>query len=158
MDRLIARFESNKQKVLASPILAKAVLRKPNGELTAIVVFARSPRHEFYWAFRIKSTRSSRRTWKFAGYFGREKEEHTQNFNLFVAHYALVNSAEVISLKKMKAKVLQTITFHADQESLHTDWSAILPLPPEAFKYVRQRTATKLRAGSAGLANWKNWR
>jgi len=106
---MLTNFE--KQEIQRSPILAKAVLRRPNGLLDAIVVFAASTRYEFYWKFRLRSPRAPRRAWRLIGAQMRPTTNvgTRPDFREYADNQALLAGAEVISLRTPGAKRLQTL-------------------------------------------------
>ena len=118
-------YDKNKQEVLKSPIVAKAVIKR-NNSYEVIVVFQKSTRHEFYWIFRAKSQRSPRRSWKFTGqYFGRDFNTvgPYKDFGSFVEYYARTHSWTVLNVRMPQARRLAALLVRTEQETIHSDWT-----------------------------------
>lgn len=119
------RSGENKKAVIASPIIAKAITRKPGGEVYMLVVFQKSTRLEFYWVFRAKSPRSSRRSWKFVAFYSRDfpfDVKPYRDFGSFVEHFCAHNSADVLSQKVMHKKRLSGLLVKAEHDSILANW------------------------------------
>src|SRR6185436_6123995 len=94
--------KENRQAMLKSPIIAKAIIRLSNGTYEIITVFQKSTRLEFYWIFKAKSPRSGRRSWKYAGHEARDFPFSTKpyfDFGSFVTYHARQRSAQVLTLR-----------------------------------------------------------
>ena len=110
--------DEKKQEIMRSKILAKAILRRENGMLDALVVFAASTRYEFYWTFRLRSMRSPRRAWKLIGCQMRPVANvcACPDFREYADNRALLSHAEVVSMRMPHGKrlnALMTIGDHA---------------------------------------------
>jgi hypothetical protein len=118
--------KENRQAVLKSPIVAKAVIRLANGNHEIITVFSNSTRLEFYWIFKAKSPRSGRRSWKYAGHEARDFAFSTKpyhDFGSFVTHYARSKAAVVVSLRVPHKRRLASLLGKAAHESIYGDWT-----------------------------------
>ncbi len=119
----------NKQTVISSAIVAKATLRRESGRTEQIVVFQESTRHEFYWIFLCKGKRSHRRSWKYAGHFGRDinlgsDARAYRDFGSFVEYYARIKDAKVLTVCVHHARRLASLHTKTNHESIHSDWKA----------------------------------
>jgi len=122
----IENSNRNKQTVLSSAIVAKAVVRKENGRINLIVVFQQSTRHEFYWVFQAKSARSARKSWKFVCAYGRDfntAEKPYRDFGSFVDYYARTQHAEVRTVRLHQTRRLAALLTKTAFESIHSDWT-----------------------------------
>jgi hypothetical protein len=123
---MLAFYDQNKQEVLKSPIVAKAVIKR-NDHFEIIVVFEKSTRHEFYWIFRVKSPRSARRSWKFSNYYARDFNSSASapysDFGSFVGYYASRNAGQVISERMHYARRLAMLLVRTGNETIHADWT-----------------------------------
>jgi len=137
----IENSQRNRQVVLASPILAKAILRYA-GKVFIIVVFAQSTRHEFYWIFRAKSARSARKAWKFVSLNGRDFNTDYKpytDFNSFVAYYTQTHAGPVSFLRLHQKRRLAALLAKVEHESIHSDWAPrIANYDPLAYRKVNQ--------------------
>lgn len=116
--------EENKKEILNSPILAKAILQKGN-MIEIIVVYEGSTRHEFYWVFRARAKRSSRKSWKLAGYYGRDNAPQAyRDFRSFVEYYKdrQIQDTRILSIR-IKAKLISGILAKTKHETYISDWS-----------------------------------
>lgn len=121
----MSNSDKNKQTVISSAIVAKAML-KVNGRTHIIVVFQKSTRHEFYWIFQAKSARSARRSWKYASHYGRDFNTDWKaytDFGTFVAHYARIKHAEVLTVRLHHARRMAALLAKTEYESIHADWT-----------------------------------
>lgn len=119
----------NKQAVISSAIVAKATIRRENGRTEQIVVFQESTRHEFYWIFLCKGKRSHRRSWKYAGHFGRDinlgsDARAYRDFGSFVEYYAGIKRAKVLTVCVHHTRRLASLLTKTNHESIHSDWQA----------------------------------
>ncbi len=119
------RSDENKQKVVTSAIIAKAILRR-NGRYEFIIVFQESTRHEFYWIFQAKNKRSPSRAWKYAGHYGRDFSMDVkpyQDFGSFVDYYTRIKDAEVLTVRMRQTRRLAAMRTKVEHESIQTDWT-----------------------------------
>lgn len=135
------RSDQNRKAVLGSAIVAKATVKR-NGRINFIVVFQQSTRHEFYWVFQAKSARSARRSWRFMGYSGRDFNTDFKaytDFQSFVAHYAKIHQAEVLSVRVLHVRRLATVLAKTEHETIHSDWTPrIDSTDPRDFRKVNR--------------------
>jgi hypothetical protein len=119
----IENSNRNKQTVLSSAIVAKAVVKREDGRINLIVVFQESTTHEFYWVFRAKSARKS---WKYVSQHSRDFNSAVKpyrDFGSFVAHYARNNHAEVRTVRVQHVRRLAALLAKTAHESIHSDWT-----------------------------------
>ncbi len=119
----------NKQTLISSAIVAKATVRRENGRTEQIVVFQESTRYEFYWIFISKGRRSHRRSWKYAGHYGRDigmgsDARAYRDFGSFVEYYAKIKEAKVLTVCVHQPRRLASMLAKTNHESIHADWKA----------------------------------
>ncbi len=140
-------YEINKQEVLSSAIVAKAVIKR-NDRYEIIVVFQKSTRHEFYWVFGAKSPRSARRSWKWAGgYYARDFNSAVKpysDFGPFVEHYARLHQGEVCSVRVPQARRLAALLVRTENETIHSDWSPTVALSASLLYQTERMNHKKL--------------
>lgn len=122
----IANSNKNRQTVLSSVILAKAIVRMPNGRINILVVFNQSTRHEFYWSFQARSPRSARKSWRPVCPFNRDFNTDLKPYNdfqSFVAYYARTKGATVLTVRVLHVRQLATVRAKTAHESIHADWT-----------------------------------
>jgi hypothetical protein len=147
----IENSNRNKQTVLSSAIVAKAVVKRdaPRGRINLIVVFQQSTRHEFYWVFQAKSARSARKSWKFICVYGRDfntAEKPYRDFGTFTAHYARIQHAAVLTMRVRQARRLSALLAKTAHESIHTDWTPrIDSADPRAYQKVNRALERNLK-------------
>jgi hypothetical protein len=132
----------NKKAVFGSPIIAKAVIRLASGEYQTIVVFQKSTRLEFYWVFRAKSPRQSRRAWKYLTPFARDLNVSTKpyfDFQSFVKGYARTMNAEIVSLRVPHKRTMASLLTRTEHESIYSDWTPQNPLHSMSQELCRRR-------------------
>lgn len=131
----------NKKIVIGSPILCKAVLTRGTGDATIVVVFGKSTRLEFFWVFRARSSRSSRRSWKFVNHYPRNfsTNDPYSDFGSFVAWLAKSSSLTVISQRVMHKKKLSALFVKAEHESVFGNWTPLDPRRPLTQDLCRRR-------------------
>lgn len=114
----------NRKAVLASPIMAKAVLRNEKGDTKIVVVFKLSTRIEFYWVFRARSPRSARRSWRFDLHHPRDVAGglHYRDFPSFVAHLARLEKMQVVSIRIPHKRKLSALMQKTEHESIFGNW------------------------------------
>lgn len=143
--------DKNKQTVTSSAIVAKATVKR-NGRINLIVVFQQSTRHEFYWVFQAKNARSPRRSWKYAGYFGRDFNlayKPYTDFGSFVAHYARLNHGEVLTVRVLHSRRMAALLAKTEFESIHSDWTPrIASTDPRDYRIVKRMFDSKVKARS----------
>jgi len=148
--------DEKKQEILRSPILAKAILKRANGQFDAIVVFAGSTRYEFYWTFRLRSPRSPRRSWKLVGSAMRPTTniQTRPDFREHTAKQALLCQAEVISLRMPHVKRLKVLMTMNDLE-----FDKMLTGPQrEVSEWEVRRLNQKFRSHLRGGPVFPGWR
>ncbi len=125
MDTRIQNSQKNRQAVITSAIVAKAIVKRGDGRINIVVVFQKSTRHEFYWVFQAKSARSARRSWKYVCHFGRDfNTDHKAytDFQSFTAHYAS-GKHEVLTVRVHHVRRMAALLAKTDHESIHSDWT-----------------------------------
>lgn len=96
-------------------ILAKAIIRRKNGEVEAVVVYAGSKPTDFFWTYRLRSPRSPHKTWKSTGFYLRVLNAYRQDtFESWLAAHAL--GAEIVSVKVYHARKLAELMKKPDRE------------------------------------------
>jgi hypothetical protein len=141
MHRIDNHVGENKRAVQTSPILAKAVLRHESGETCIVVVFGRSTRLEFFWVFRSRSARSSRRSWRFANHFPRNfsTSDPYCDFGSFVQWYARSQNLTVISQRVSHKKRVSALLVKTEHESVFGNWAPLDPRRPVTQDLCRRR-------------------
>ena len=136
----IENSNRNKQNVLSSAIVAKAVVTREDGRINIIVVFQQSTRHEFYWVFQTRSARSARKSWKYISHYGRDfsaAEKPYSDLGSFVAYYARNRRAEVRTVRVQHVRRLSALLAKTAHESIHSDWTPrIDSTDPRAYRKV----------------------
>ncbi|HAR46105.1 MAG TPA: hypothetical protein DCS05_08025 [Nitrospiraceae bacterium] len=147
-----------KNEIVRSPILAKAILKRENGNCEALVVFAGSTRYEFYWTFRLRSPRSPRRSWKPTNCQMRPTTNIVArpDFQEHVANQALLSKAEVISLRIPHAKRLKALMTMGDIEFDRMIAGPMKEVQPWEQDMVRRKIQSQMR-GRTSQPAW-NWR
>jgi hypothetical protein len=142
--------KENRNTVIGSQVVAKAVTRLPSGSVEIIVVFARSTRLEFYWVFRARSPRSARRSWKFVGYEKRDfpfGQKPYNGFVSFVEYHARVRGAQIVSLRIPHKRSMNGLLKQTAHESIFGNWTVQDPNTIRTDKL--QRRALNARRGYA---------
>jgi hypothetical protein len=145
-----------KAEIVRSPILAKAVLKRANGQFEAIVVFAGSTRYEFFWTFRLRSPRSPRRTWKLVGNWIRQTANvgTRPDFRVYAINQALLHQAEIISLRMPHVKRLKALMTMNDM-----DFDKMIAGPQkEVSEWEVRKLNQKFRSHLHGGAVFPGWR
>ena len=141
--------DQNRKTVIGSALVAKATVRHENGRTEQIVVFQESTRHEFYWIFTAKNKRSPRRAWKYAGQYGRDFNmdfKPYSDFSSFVAHYAKIKHAEVLSVRVFHARRMAALLTKTEHESIHSDWTPrIDSTDPRDFRKMNRAFISKVK-------------
>ena len=133
--------KENRQAVIGSKVVAKAVCRLANGTHEIIVVFASSTRQEFYWIFKAKSPRSAKRSWKYAGYAQRDysfSQKPYHDFQSFVEYQARRDGAQVISIRVPHKRSLSGLLKQTAHESIFANWAPQNPTTIRTDKMQRR--------------------
>lgn len=131
-------------------ILAKAILRRRNGDYEAVVVYAGSMPTQFFFTYKLRSPRSSRKSWKSAGSFPRTFTQFKQDtFEGWLAAHAI--GSEIVSTKVYYARKLKELINKRDLDF----YGPRQELEPWQTKNLRAKEATKLRgAGGRAFQGW----
>lgn len=116
----------NRKAVFGSPIIAKAILTNERGETFILAVFQKSTRLEFYWVFRAKSQRASRRSWRPVTHYPRDfpfARKHYNDFGSFVEYYVILPGLTVLSQRVMHKRRLSALLIKTEHESILGDWT-----------------------------------
>lgn len=154
LNKSIELSKINTAALIASPIVAKAIIKLPNGNLQVLAVFEKSTTYQFYWTFRINNanTRTPRTKW--------ERPNHGtklnyKTFDTFVAAILSLSRGELIS-KKVSKRKLASLMKKCLHDSISTDWEAVQSIPtPDQFRLVNQR-AQKAFKQTGFYANTRN--
>lgn len=139
------RYETNQARVLRSPIVAKAVIKR-NGRFEIIAVFQESTRQEFYWVFRAKAARSPRRAWKVQCMDCRDfNPSFYSDFSSYVHHYARLHQGEVVFERTYAVRRLAALLAQAPHESIFGDWT-----PQDKSMICTERVQRKIAHGRRG--------
>jgi len=136
LNKSIELSKKNTHTLITSPILAKAIIKLPNGTYQVLAVFAQSTTFQFYWSFKINNPRTPRGKW--------ERPNHGtklnyKNFDAFVQAILSLSRGELIS-KKVSKRKLASLMKKCVHDSISTDWGAVQETPtPEQFRLVNQR-------------------
>jgi hypothetical protein len=158
MLRAFDRFErkshagDNRKAVLSSAIIAKAVLRSAGGETFILAVFQKSTAQEFYWVFRARSPRSSRRSWKYVDHYMRNfsfVRPPYVDFGSLVAYHALTHKLTVVSQKVTRKRQLGSLLSRTAHESIYSDWT-----PQNPGLIVTDRCRARAQRARAGRLSW----
>ena len=96
--------------ILASPLLAKAVVKRESG-FDILIVHDQSTQNEFYIRYTARTKRSPRRVWKFAEAYPRDlSPTYFQDFESFVAHYAQTKQADIVLTRFLLPRRLAHVT------------------------------------------------
>ena len=148
----IENSNRNKQDVLSSAIVAKAVVKREDGRINLIVVFQKSTRQEFYWVFQARSARSARKSWRNIGYFSREistTEKPYSDLGSFVAHYTRLKHAEMLTVRVQHVRRLASLLATTAHESIHSDWTPrIDSTDPRAYQKVNRALERSIKGRS----------
>lgn len=149
-ESILERRNKNLSALLASPILAKGIVRMEDGRIEIITVHSLSTRHEFYIIHKTtsKSIRAPRKTWKqvleFARDFVFDYKPYT-DFPSFVAYYAGRYKAEVLGVRLYKKRRLAALQIRTERETLTTDWQAVTRIPSAGdFEKLNKKFQRKL--------------
>ena len=139
---------NNQKHVTGSQIVAKAMVRRNNGQYDMIVVFAASTRLEFFWIFKTRSPRSPRRSWKFEGTAYRDNPLRYHDFASFVQHWAAFHGAEVLYTRMPHKRQLSGLMRKCEHESIYGQWEA------REGTQTYDRVLRKIANGRRGKAAW----
>jgi hypothetical protein len=143
--------KENEKVVTGSAIVAKATVKRSNGRIETIVVYQESTRHEFYWIYATKSTRTPRRAWKYAGTRGRDTNvgQGFADFGTFVATYARINQAQVLQVRVLHIRRMASLLGKTNHESIHADWT-----PQDLTKASADMQSKRLQNKMKGHFSW----
>jgi hypothetical protein len=128
-------------------IVAKAIVRRSNGQYEAVVVFAGSLPYDFFFTYKIRSPRSPRKAWKSTGSLIRN---HAASFEERVAQYAITST--IVSVKIYHARKLKELMRKSD-----LDFYGLRQEPePWQVRNTRAKMATKFRGGMPTFSGWRN--
>lgn len=124
---LIENDRKNKIALVASPLVAKAVISLPNGTIRALAVYDKSTRYEFYCVHqtKAKSRRAPRKGWSRPTFYARDFSTDYKpyvSFQTFVAWYTAKESGTLLSLRVYKARRLAALYTKTDHEACMNDW------------------------------------
>jgi len=126
-------------------ILAKAIIRRANGQYEAVVMFAGSVPNNFFFTFKLRSARSPRKTWKSTGSFPRVQ---AKTFDGWLAAHAVTStiiSVKVYHSRKLKELMAKPdLAFYGPRQTLEL-WQT---------KNLRAKEATKLRGAYPHGGGW----
>ena len=122
-------------------ILAKAIIRRANGNYEAVIVYAGSLPNNFFFSYRLRSPRSPRKSWK---RIGTAIRNHAVSFQAYVAQYAITST--VVSVKVYYAKKLRELMEKKDLDF----YGPRRELQPWETQRLRAKEAGKLRGGYSG--------
>lgn len=105
-----AEEERTMSEIQKGRILAKAIIRRANGQHEAIVVYEGSCPTDFFWTYRLRSRRAARKTWTKTGALIRVAEV---DFETRVKNYALTST--VVFIKVYHARRLKTLLDMPDE-------------------------------------------
>lgn len=121
-------------------IVAKAIIRRSNGQHEAVVVYAGSMPNNFFFTYKVRSPRSPRKTWKSTGALIRN---HAGSFQERLAQYAVTST--IVSVKIYNARKLKELMSKGDLEF----YGPRQELEPWQVEKTRAKMATKFRGGLA---------
>lgn len=144
---IIQNASKNKAALLASTLIAKAVIRLPNGTVRILSVYDKSTRYEFYWAHetKAKSQRASRKGWSRPQPYTRDFTTDYKpyvSFQTFVAWYTSKESGTLLSLRVYKARRLAALYAKTDHEACVNDWNwsaSMNSADPANYRKMNQR-------------------
>lgn len=119
-------------------ILAKAIIRRANGQYEAVVVYAGSMPNNFFFTYKLRSRRSPRKTWKSTGSLIRN---HAVSFQERIAQYAITST--ILSVKVYHARKLRELIEKRDLDF----YGPRQELEPWQTQKLRAKEASKLRGG-----------
>lgn len=124
-------YNENKAAVLASPIVAKAVIRRPDGRVEIVILYKMSTVHECFWTYTAKGPRSARKTWKYSGHFNNEmiqtgveepRRRHAR-FEGFVSCYCNSMGGTLVSVRYLKKRAAFSVMAKPDHGSIGAEWA-----------------------------------
>jgi len=153
-----ANSDKNKNTVIKSVIVAKAAVKREDGRINFIVVFQQSTRHEFYWVFAAKNTRTARKAWKYIGHYGRDfnaADKPYRDLGSFAAYYARTKHAEVLTVRVLHSRRMATLLAKTEHESIHADWTP-QDVTKGSVELVNARLASSMRKNKGFYFNTRN--
>lgn len=141
--------QMQKQKEIErGKILAKAIIRRKNGQYEAVVVYAGSEPRTFFFAYKIRTPRSPRKSWKRTGFSPRTFNQYKQDtFESWLAAHAI--GSEIVSTKIYHARKLKELIGKRDLDF----YGPRQELEPWQTQKLRAKEATKLR----GAHTFQGW-
>lgn len=130
----------NREAVIKSALLAKAVIKTPNGDMKILAVFSESTTFEFYWMFRLQGTNPHARRSKW------EKPNHGvkanyRTFDDFVTNILALSKGTLVFKKIYKKKILLAVYKAQTHSSINHKWESIQPTTPQDFRLVQERAS-----------------
>jgi hypothetical protein len=134
-------MKTKRQEIQKGRMLAKAIIRRPNGTCEALVVYEGSMPNDFYFSYRLRSPRSPRRTWKYLAAlirYGAAKDFPTR-----VAQHAI--GSTIVSVKIYHAKKLAELMTKSDLAF----YGPRQELQPWQVERLRAKESSKLHGARA---------
>jgi len=142
-------------EIIKGRILAKSVIRTPNGKYRIIAIFDRGDYYRYFFIFDAKSARSNRRSWNYAHqrvmiYRGTqvidgEKCDPFHTFDSFVDEYLKTSKAEEISRRVYVSK--KKLHYFLDRTAHPTNYIIPSVAPVGSYRYSNAITSGKSRTG-----------
>lgn len=132
---MIKKQHENREALLASKLLAKAILRLPDNKIRVVAVYELSTNYEFYFTYQTKTTnkRAPKKDWgKPRGSYARTYATHDKSpigFEAFVRHYASIEKAEVLFMRVYSKRTLATVFASPHHQSISSDWQNVQVTP-----------------------------